>query len=425
MKYQTIKGTTDRLPDAAGRWRNVVETARQVLERAGAGEIHTPVFEDTGVFFKGVGESSDIVRKEMYRFSDRGERDLTLRPEATAPIVRAFIEHGMNSLPFPVKLWTFEPMFRAEKPQKGRERQFHQIGLEIFGAEEPLADAEAIDLASSILRVLGLRRFTVHVGSVGDPQDRERYNAYLRNELAPRLDQLSEDSRARLDLNPMRILDSKDRGDQNVLRELKVKPMLEFLGPDALEHFEAVQGYLRALGCEFQVDETIVRGLDYYRRTAFELKHPDIGAQAALGGGGRYDGLTELLGGQPTPGVGFGLGVERIILALEAEGVVSPERLKPLIAVLPLDESSVGSAAALGRAARQIASAFVAYRSRPLGKALNDAQKLGARFAVLIGEAERAADSVSVKNLETREQFSVPAGEFTTWLSNEVEKEQA
>ncbi|HEX2862953.1 MAG TPA: histidine--tRNA ligase, partial [Deinococcales bacterium] len=229
MKYQTIKGTADRLPDAAPRWRFVVETARRVLERAGAGEIHTPVFEDTGVFAKGVGESSDIVRKEMYRFSDRGERDLTLRPEATAPIVRAFIEHGMASLPRPVKLWTFEPMFRAEKPQKGRERQFHQIGLEIFGAEEPLADAEAIDLAATILREAGLTRFTVHLGSVGDPQDRERYNAYLRELLTPRLDRLSDDSKSRLALNPMRILDSKDRGDQEVLKELQVKPMLDFL----------------------------------------------------------------------------------------------------------------------------------------------------------------------------------------------------
>ncbi|HWG84575.1 MAG TPA: histidine--tRNA ligase, partial [Deinococcales bacterium] len=259
MKFQTIKGTADRLPGQAARWNRVLAVARRVLERAGAGEIHTPVFEETGVFLKGVGESSDIVRKEMYRLSDRGDRDLTLRPEATAPIVRAYIQHGMKVMPAPVKLWTFEPMFRAENVQKGRERQFHQIGLEIIGLEDPVADAEAIDLGLTMLEELGIRGLTLHLGSVGDAGDRDEYNRYLRETLSPAAGRLSPDSQERLRLNPMRIVDSKDGRDQAILRELSVRPMLDFLGSAAAEHFRAVQDLLRGFGREFQVDPTIVR----------------------------------------------------------------------------------------------------------------------------------------------------------------------
>jgi histidyl-tRNA synthetase len=421
VKFQTIKGTADRLPREAARWANVVAVARRILENAGAGEIHTPVFEETGVFLKGVGESSDIVRKEMYRFSDRGERDLTLRPEATAPIVRAYIEHGMKVLPSPVKLWTFEPMFRAEKPQKGRERQFHQVGLEAIGLDDSLIDAEVIDLGLKILEELGLTGLTLHLGSVGDPEDRDRYNAYLRETLSPVAERLSEDSRERLELNPMRLLDSKDRADQALLRELQVRPMLDFLGAEAAAHFAAVQDALRAFGRTFEVDPTIVRGLDYYRRTAFEVKHPRLGAQSTVLAGGRYDGLIELLGGPPTPAVGWGAGVERILLAQEADGVPGPAQAGPLAVVIPLDAESLLAAATTARSLREVGPTLQTYRPRALGKALGDAEKLGARYAVLIGSAERESGKASVKELSTREQSSVPFVDLPAWLAGRRE----
>ena len=422
VKFQTIKGTHDRLPDDAPAWRFVLETARTVLERSGAGEIHTPTFEDTGVFSKGVGASSDIVRKEMYTFSDKGERDLTLRPEATAPIIRAYLEHGMSSRPAPVKLWTFEPMFRAEKPQKGRQRQFYQLGLEIIGLADPITDAETIDTGKRIFDALGVRDYVIRLGSVGDPGDRQEYNEYLRGKLEPVLDRLSDDSKERLELNPMRILDSKDRNDQSLLRELEVKPMLEFLGAAAREHFMGVQEFLRAWDVPFVIDSSIVRGLDYYRRTAYEFIHnsPAMGVQSTILGGGRYDGLAELLGGPHTPGVGWGLGVERAILALEAEGIAIPPLERPLATVIPLDQESLVLASSLARNLRVLGKVMGSYRVKGLGKALGDAEKQGSRFAVLIGSVERERGVVSVKTLETREQVEVPLSDLEAWFRDRI-----
>ena len=418
MKYQTIKGTFDRLPEDAHRWRHVLKTARRVLERSGAGELHTPVFEDVGVFTKAVGESSDIVRKEMYAFTDKGERDLCLRPEATAPIVRAYLEHGMGSRPTPVKVWTFEPMFRAEKPQRGRQRQFMQLGLEIIGLADPLADAETIEVGWSIMNALGIQDYEIRLGSVGDPEDRVTYNQYLRDLLSPVRERLSQDSQERLELNPMRILDAKDKNDQALLRDLGVKPMLDFLGPNAQAHFEAVQDYLEAWDVPFVVDSSIVRGLDYYRRTAYEFihRHPLLGAQSTILAGGRYDGLAEILGGPHTPGVGWGSGVERLLLALEAENLPVPDAERQLVHVIPLDQESIVLAHRVARDARMVGKATAAYKVKGTGKALQDAEKFGAKFAVLIGENERNSQTLTVKNLETREQTSVPVGDLNAWL---------
>jgi histidyl-tRNA synthetase len=422
VKFQTIKGTHDRLPDDAPAWRFVLETARTVLERSSAGEIHTPTFEDTGVFSKGVGASSDIVRKEMYTFSDKGERDLTLRPEATAPIIRAYLEHGMSSRPAPVKLWTCEPMFRAEKPARGRQRQFHQLGLEIIGLADPITDAETIDTGKRIFDALGVRDYVIRLGSVGDPEDRQEYNTYLRGKLSPMLDRLSDDSKERLELNPMRILDSKDRNDQALLRELEIKPMLEFLGANAREHFDGVQAFLRAWGVPFVVDSSIVRGLDYYRRTAYEFIHNSslLGAQSTILAGGRYDGLAEMLGGPHTPGVGWGSGVERILLALEAEGVPVPAAERPLATVIPLDQDSFVLASTLARELQVLGRVMGSYRVKGLGKALGDAEKSGSRFAVLIGSVERDRGVVSVKTLETREQVEVPRTDLEAWFRERI-----
>jgi histidyl-tRNA synthetase len=414
VKYQTIKGTNDRLPDEMPRWNFVLETARRILERYGAGEIHTPVFEDTGVFRKAVGESSDIVRKEMYSLSDRGERELTLRPEATAPMVRAYLQHGFSSRPTPTKFWTFEPMFRAENVQKGRERQFHQLGLEVIGLADAVVDAETIDVGYTILRDLGLERFTVRLGSVGDASDRQEYVTYLRAVLSPVRDRLSADSQERLELNPMRILDSKDERDQALLRELEVKPMLDFLGADARAHFEAVQGFLRDWNVPFEVDSSIVRGLDYYNRTAYEFVHDELGFTILAGG--RYDGLIEMMGGQATPGIGWGCGVERVLLTLEAEKVGIPALESVLAYVVPLDDASLSVAFEVARDARRVGKVLSAYRVKGMGKALGDAEKYGAKFAVLIGENERLSGVVSVKHLESRAQSSVALSDLNAFL---------
>jgi histidyl-tRNA synthetase len=418
VKFQTIKGTFDRLPADAPKWRLIQDTARRVLERFGAGEIHTPVFEDVGVFQKAVGDSSDIVRKEMYTFTDRGERNLCLRPEATAAIVRAYLEHGLGSKPTPVKLWTFEPMFRGEKPQRGRERQFHQVGLEILGLPDALTDAEIIDAGVQMLSELGIQDYTVRLGSVGDPEDRQSYNHYLRQTLEPAKTRLSKDSLERLELNPMRILDSKEKIDQEILLELGVKPMLEYLGAAAKEHFEAVQQTLSAWGVPFVVDPSIVRGLDYYRRTAFEFVHnaKSMTGCSTILAGGRYDGLAEILGGQPTPGVGWGSGAERLILAMEAEGILAPEPEKPLVYVVPLDQDNIVFGHGVARAVREVGQALAAYKVKGMGKALSDAEKFGARFAVIIGSNERESGVLNVRELATREQHSVPLAELVEWF---------
>ncbi len=403
MKFQTIKGTFDRLPQDSSQWRFIEDTARQVLERFGAGEIHTPVFEDVGVFKKAVGDSSDIVRKEMYTFTDAGNRNLCLRPEATAAIVRAYLEHGFGSKPTPVKFWTFEPMFRGEKPQKGRERQFHQVGFEILGLADALADAEIIDAGVQLLSSLGIKDYVIHLGSVGDPEDRAAYNQYLRDTLSPVLIKLSKDSQERLVLNPMRILDSKDKNDQALLLELKIKPMLEFLGVEAREHFAAVQKCLTVWGIAFVIDPSIVRGLDYYRRTAFEFIHndPSMAGCSTILAGGRYDGLAEILGGQHTPGVGWGCGAERVILAMEAEKVIVPDLEKPLVYVIPLDEDSILYAQNVARVVRSFGKALCAYKVKRLGKGLEEAGKNGARFLVFIGDRERDFNKVTFRIMAT------------------------
>jgi histidyl-tRNA synthetase len=422
MKFQTIKGTFDRLPDDAAKWRFIQSTAQRVLERFGAGEIHTPVFEDVGVFSKAVGDSSDIVRKEMYTFTDRGGRNLCLRPEATAGMIRAYLEHGFGSKPTPVKFWTFEPMFRGEKPQRGRERQFHQVGYEIIGLADPITDAEIIDAGVQMLSELGIKNYQVHLGSVGDPQDRLEYNAYLRSTLSPVLERLSHDSKERLELNPMRILDSKDKNDQSLLRELEVKPMLEFLGAEAKAHFEGVQDCLKAWGIPFVVDPSIVRGLDYYRRTAFEFIHQDssMAGCSTILAGGRYDGLAEILGGPHTPGVGWGSGAERLILAMEAEGVAVPTLEKPLVYVIPLDDEGLLYSHNVARAIRGVGTALAAYKVKGMGKALGDAEKFGARFAVVIGSNERETGVLNVRELATRNQESVKLEDLTNWLFDRI-----
>jgi histidyl-tRNA synthetase len=417
MKLQAVKGTHDILPNEIPAWRHMRQVVRAVLERAGARELRTPVFEHTEVFLRSAGDSSDlVVQKEMYTFEDRGGRSLTLRPEFTAGTLRAFIQNGMHTLPVPVKLWSFGPVFRAENVQRGRYRQFHQVNYEVLGLDSPLIDAEAIALLHDVLRALGLRELKVRVGTVGDPQDRAAYNDYLLQTLGPIASQLTETSQERLRLNPLRILDAKDPGDRQLISGLK-RPV-DFLNPASRKHFEQVRNYLAAWEIPFEVDPGIVRGLDYYQRTAFEIDHGGIGALATLCGGGRYDSLVEDMGGVPTPGIGWAFGVERVLDAMKAEGIEIPAARGPFVYLVPLDDAAVGEVAAQARKLRRNLHAEFAYVKRNPGRGLRDADRAGASFAALRGSQERAAGIFLVKELATGEQQEIPEAGLEEFLNS-------
>lgn len=406
MRMRAVKGTYDVLPESQPAWRHLRGTARRVLGRAGVREITTPIFEHAETFDRSVGESADlVVQKEMFRFEDRGGRLLTLRPEFTAGVLRAYVEHGMHTLPTPVKLWSMGPAFRAENVQRGRYRQFHQINCEILGLPGPEIDAEAIALLHAVLSQAGLPELRVALGSVGDPEDRDRYNAYLREALAPREADLSEASRERLRLNPMRVLDSKDERDQALLQDLE-RP-LHRLGSAARAHLDAVAERLTEWGIAFDLAPGIVRGLDYYRRTAFEVHAAGIGAQSALAGGGRYDGLIASLGGPATPGIGWAIGVERVLDALDTVGRTVAAEAGPDLFLIPMDEAAVREAATLARGLRDHLHVEHAYVRRAPGKGLRDADRARARFAGLRGERERDRGVWTLKNLASGEQREV------------------
>lgn len=426
MAIKRPKGTQDHLPSAspklsldkqAAAFRFVQDSAQRVLERAGAQFIKTPLFEEAELVKRGVGGSTDIVRKEMfsvYYFGDHG--GYILRPEGTASVMRAFLENGLKQLPTPLKLWTHGSMFRAENVQKGRLREFHQIDYEVIGSDDPLVDAEAISLMMDVIAEIGLEKVQLKLGSIGDPADRETYNTYLRELFTPQLERLSDDSKDRLERNPMRILDSKSESDQALIAELQVKPMLEFLGKEASAHFKAVQGYLEAWGIPYEIDPNIVRGLDYYCRTAWELHYEGIGAKSALGGGGRYDGLAEQLGGKPVPAIGWAFGLERLLLALASEGKELIEDAGPLLYVAALDAENVKYAATVAMGARAVARAEFAYRAMKPGSAFKDAERRGARLVALIGSQEVEQDTLSIKNIVTGEKTEVKTSDLATFL---------
>lgn len=430
MAIQRPKGTQDHLPDGspklsldtrAAAFHYVRETARRVLERAGAHYIDTPLFEEADLVKRGVGGSTDIVRKEMftvYYFGDHG--GYILRPEATAGIVRAYLENGWKQLPAPLKLWMHGPMFRAERHQRGRLRQFHQVDYEVIGSTEALVDAEAISLMVGIIKALGLKKVRVKLGSIGDAADREAYNTYLRDLFTPHIERLSDDSKDRLIRNPMRILDSKSEGDQALMAELSVKPMLDFLGAEAKAHFEQVQQYLQDWNVEYDIDPSIVRGLDYYRRTAWEVHHEGVGAKSALGGGGRYDGLAEQLGGAAVPGIGWAFGIERLLIAMEADGVEIPANTGPLLYVVALDETNVPYAAQVAISARAVARAEFAYKAMKPGNAFKDAERRGAIWTAIVGSEEVASGTLSLKNMQTGEQVKLQRAELNAFLQGQV-----
>ncbi len=387
-------GTHDVLWPESARWEALVARFAAEVERAGYGLAHTPLFEDVRVFRRGIGEDSEVVGKEMYEFTDRGGRELALRPEGTAPIVRAFVQHR-PALPW--KAWYVTPSFRYERPQAGRYRQHHQVGVEALGPADPDLDVEVVDLAHGFLRGLGLRDLASKLNSMGDGACRPAYVELLRRALAPVRDQLCDDHRQRLDANPLRVLDCKREACRQATAE--VPRLVDHLCDPCRAHFERVCGGLDALGVAYEVDHRLVRGFDYYTRTTFEFAAGSLqAAQNAVGGGGRYDGLVELLGGPPTPGIGFGIGIERVLLACDAEGAFRVEPRVPDVFVVDVagGESARDLTAELRRAG------FGAERSfdgRSMRAQLRAADRSGARLAVLVGPGELATGTVSLRPL--------------------------
>ena len=409
-KLQPVRGTHDLLPKDCLRHRRVTEVFRGLALRFGFGEIATPIFEFTEVFKRTLGETSDVVTKEMYSFTDRGGDEITLRPEYTAGIARAFISGGLSQH-LPLKFFASGPMFRYERPQKGRLRQFHQLDAEILGVAEPLADIEVIALGDQLLRELGIGHLTkLDLNSLGDRESRAAYRHALVVYFSGHRHKLSEDSQSRLDRNPLRILDSKDAGDRRIVKG--APEMGDYLNDDSSEFFAAIQDGLDQLGIAYEVNTRLVRGLDYYTHTAFEFTTTSLGAQGAVIAGGRYDGLIETMGGPPTPGVGWAAGIERLAML-----IAKPPEKQRLIAVIPTDPQAERDALTLTHRLRQ--SGFtvdLGYRGN-VAKRMKRANKLGARAAVILGETERAVGAVTLRDLITGEQESVPLPELNHRLA--------
>ena len=405
-KHQAPRGTRDLLPEESARWQRAEEQARGVLERYGYGEIRTPMFEDFELFARTSGESSDVVQKEMYRFKDLAERELALRPEFTAGVLRAYLEHGLGGRARVHRLWSMGQVVRYGRPQKGRYRQFAQINCELIGAAAPGADVEMITLFVDLYEAWGFKNLTVKVNSVGQPASRQAYGDKLRKLLMPQGARLSEDSRRRLEQNPLRVLDTKDEKDLAVLDELseRLPKMLDVLDDADREHWEQVLAGLEAAGISHEVDHGLVRGLDYYTRTAFEVHDVALGAQSALGGGGRYDGLIEQLGGPPTPGVGFAIGLDRTLLMMEERGMSVSE--PDTVCVVAMDKTRDG-AMALVRELRQRFRVEADVEARAFGAQMKSAGKSGARFLVIAGEEEWARGEVVLKDSKSGEQQAV------------------
>ncbi|HWQ54758.1 MAG TPA: histidine--tRNA ligase [Bryobacteraceae bacterium] len=408
---RAVKGTRDLLPPATAVWNRVEDVAREVFRVYNYHEIRTPILEETQLFARGVGEETDIVTKEMYTFQDRDGSSLTLRPENTASVIRAYIEHRLDQRPGVQKLWYMGPMFRRERPQKGRYRQFFQIGAEAIGSESPAVDAEVIEMVAEILRRAGMADFHVLINSVGCPNCRPQYVERLREELAGVAGAMCEDCRRRALTNPLRVLDCKIPGDQPIIERLP--SILDHLCDICRPHFEAVKRYLDDRGIAYEIRPRLVRGLDYYMRTTFEVVHGALGAQNSVLGGGRYDGLAESLGSKVhSPGIGFSIGEDRLVMTVE--GAAPPVPLDVLMA--PMGEAAMRSAAILARDLRSTGTS-VEIAEGKLKRSLELANKLGARYVLMIGENEIAAGRYTLKNMQTGEQQSVTVVELAERLS--------
>ncbi len=417
MIFQAPKGVSEYVPPRSALLDQVRDAFAASARRACYGSLEQAVFEDTQLFVRGVGESSDVVTKEMYTFTDRGGRSITLRPEFTAGLLRCVVEHGLHNGPLPVKVWTSGPAFRYERPQSGRFRQFYQLDLEALGTEDPAIDAETIAVAWDAYAALGLTRLRLLLNSLGDPVCRPVYRKALQ-EFLRGLD-LDDETRQRIEVNPLRVLDDKR---PEVKARLDAAPtMTDYLCDDCATHYDRVREFLRDLGIPWTEAPRLVRGLDYYTRTIYEFDHPLLGAQSGIGGGGRYDGLSEEIGGPRLPGIGFAVGLDRIVLAMEAEGAGDTSRTSCQVFGVPLGEPArrimLGLVTSLRRAG---VTADMVFGERGMKGAMKAADRSGAKYAVLVGEREEAGQTVLIKDLESGDQVDVPAREAVPWLTERV-----
>ena len=422
---KAVRGTRDLLPPETALWNHVESVVRGVFSAYNFQEIRTPIFESTELFARGVGEETDIVSKEMFTWEDRGRAEsdkghsLTLRPENTAGTVRAYIEHklwdrGLN------KLYYIGPQFRRERPQKGRYRQFYQIGAEVIGpasagSESPARDAEVLEMLATLLDRLGITDWNLELNSVGTPADRVKFNEALRAALDPVKEKMCADCQRRAVTNPLRVFDCKVPEDQPIIETLP--RISQFLGEDSRKHFDAVQQILKSVGVEFHVNDRLVRGLDYYTRTAFEFTHGALGAQNAILGGGRYDGLSEALGGPAAPGIGFAIGEDRLVMSLQEKTSAESVLRKPDVYIAPL---GAGMNAEAGRLARELRRHDLVVElgdeTFRLKKSFETATKAGTKYILIVGENEVKADAFALKNLATGEQVSVPRAQLAQWI---------
>jgi len=401
---KTITGTKDILPDDINKWYYIENLVRKVMKNFNYKEIRTPMFEETGLFCRGIGEATDIVSKEMYTFIDRSELSVTLKPEMTASVVRAFIEHSLDKKQNLNKLYYISPMFRQERPQAGRFRQFHQFGVEALGSDDPSLDAEMILIAYDIFNTIGLKNLVVKINSLGVPESRENYKNILRNYLADKKDKLSEESKKRYETNILRLFDSKEEQDKQIMKDAPL--LIDYLDEKSLSQFEEVKTYLTNANIPFEIDPTLVRGLDYYTNTTFEVVSGSIGSQSALCGGGRYDLLIEQLGGKPTPGVGFAAGIERLILACENEGILNLEQEAVDIYIVRLDSDLKSLVYKYATEFRGL-NIEVDYLSRSIKAQMREANKLNAKYVLFVGGEEYKNGMVMLKNMSNSEQQNI------------------
>jgi len=428
--FRNIKGTFDILPDAytddggtriapSVEWRHVERTVRDVMRRYNLDEIRTPVLEPTALVARGVGQDTDIVQKEMFAF-ERGGTDYVLRPEVTAPVVRSFLQHHLDQRGGVQKLFYIGPCFRAEQPQKGRYRQFHQFGIEILGTDDARADAETIAIMLAVYDALGVTDTVLRLNTLGTPDRREAYVEALREYLAPYAEDLSDTSRRRLERNPLRVLDTKLEHEQKILRD--APQLIDYVNEESRAHYDRVKGLLGDLDVEYDEDPHLVRGLDYYTETTFELESPDLGAQSALAGGGRYDRLAEVLGSdEPVPAVGFAAGMERLFLALDAAEAERPAPPQPDVFIAALGEAAEAwvfhATQTLREAGLQVA---LDLKGRSLKAQMREANRQNAPYALIIGDNELEAEEATVKEMESGEQFDVPFDELADVLLDRV-----
>lgn len=401
---QALRGTRDILPEEVRYWQQLEEKAREILSLAAYQEIRPPIFEQTDLFERGIGEATDVVGKEMYTFLDKGERSVTLRPEGTAGVVRAYIEHGLHAQGGVQRLWYKGPMFRYERPQAGRQRQFHQLGVEVIGSADPRADAEVIAIATDILQSVGLKNLRLEINSVGNADDRPRYRGALIDYLTPYKDELDSDSQDRLTRNPLRILDSKDQRTQEIVAQ--APSIIDYLGADSKCHFEQVQQLLSEIGIGYQVNSRLVRGLDYYTHTAFEIISDDLGSQATVCAGGRYDGLVAQLGGPDTPAVGWGMGLERLIILLQQ--IQEPPRSKLDFYVVSRGDVAQAQSIVLAQKLRKAGfSVELDLSGSAFKKQFARADRSSAVACLVIGDEEAQNQTVQIKWMASKAQSAI------------------